>query len=84
MGELYGLLKLFLAGVTCVALGLVLIFHPSLRTDPKTLSANEVAIGIAPIFIGCLLLTLVGLNLFWLTKRRDKPPPVSDGPEGEG
>jgi hypothetical protein len=78
------LLKLFLAGVACVTLGLVLIFHPDLRADPKTISANDFAVGIAPILVGGLLLTLVVVNLFWLSKAPDQPPDPTNSFEREG
>jgi hypothetical protein len=78
--QIMGLLKLSASGIVCLALGLVVILHPSLRSDPNKISPSDVAVGIGPILVGVFLLALVGLNLLALKRSPHQPPDALNDP----
>jgi hypothetical protein len=56
--NIYRWLKLILAGVVVILIGVFLLLDPRLRTDPRVLTLNDLMAGLCAIFVGVVLLTL--------------------------
>lgn len=56
--EAYHTAKWVLGGVVIIVMGLMLLFVPEFRADPKSIAAGEVAAGLAAILVGIVMIWL--------------------------
>ena len=68
--QVYPLLKLGIAGVFFLCLGIYLITSPSLRSDPNRVSADEVVLGLVGILVGVGILLFGFASIFGFFRRK--------------
>jgi len=63
----YRFLRLVLAGLVCVVLGIWLMVDPNARENPKIFSASDLLLGLGVVLVGVIL-----LGVGFLSMRRRK------------
>lgn len=74
----YRVIRWLAGALFCFGLGVVLIFSPALRTNPKALTASDAMPGVAAIIVGIGMLVLFLIPFFRLGKAPSSTSEQSD------
>jgi hypothetical protein len=59
-------MRWIIGGFCIIGIGILLLIHPDLRSDPRSLGAADIAYASVTILVGCVLFFLA----YWSVKRR--------------